>query len=90
MKKLILILLVVLNTSFIEPPKLWLGRAFVTMPTEIMSVVKIIKAKDEKTADKIFKKFIKQTPELKGGKIQEPNNPLKYLILEIKPEDILK
>lgn len=92
MKKLLLIFIVVLNTSFIEvTPRFW--NAFCSLkfrPTYSEIIVEVIKADSKSQADKIFRKYLKTNKHLKNGVIEtDPTRP-RYDIWEIKKENILK
>mgnify|MGYP003489540124 FL=1 len=90
--KIILILIVVLNTSFINTSKrVWLAQCSVRVrETFAWQVAKIVLADTEKEADKKFRKYLKSDPLFKNGYIENRTDRPDYKIIEIKKQDIIK
>lgn len=89
---ILLVIIVIINASFIEIPKrYWQASCSVRMrPTMATVVINVIEADTKDKADKIFRKYIKSCTDLKGGVIETGGDRLSYDISEIKNDDILK
>lgn len=89
MKKLLIILLVISNTSFIDSPKrYWQGCTIflheIPGEDDRTVITEIIQADNEKAARAIFNTQVKSLKQLKG--LQQTM----YIVYEIKAEDILR
>lgn len=90
----ILILVVILNTSFIEIPKrYWVASCTLKGNSSETYIARVIESTDHKTAKKLFDAEINECIKYWIRKISDRNIHLyegSYLIFELKKDDIIR